>query len=203
VNTKALIEALEHSDLGQEAKAKLREILSPEKPVAGWTPALTLPPEVSARIQALEVSDETKKALKAVALGVPIPEAARFSGCKDTLALFQFAVGLELISLEAKDLIRGQRRNALLASEEIGKRLIEKPEDMSPMELNAIGGTAIDKVRDFEGWRSVGARGADDGGIAAVLEKLDKALEGKSISLKVEPTPPDRQAIDVIPRGTN
>jgi len=199
----ALIEAVEHSDLDHESKARLREILSPEKPVSGWVPAIALPDELAARIAAFEVSDETKKALRAVALGVPVSEAAKLSACQDTLALFQAAVGLGIISLESKSLVHGHRRNAVLASQEIGKRLLEKPEDMSAMELNAIGGTATDKVRDFEGWRSVGARGGGERELGDVIAQLGKALEGKKIGLTVEDAPPDANSIDVTPAGVN
>jgi hypothetical protein len=202
VNAKALIEAVEHSNLDDDAKTRLREILDPTTPTSGWVPAIALPEELSAKIEAFEVSAETKKALKAVALGVPVPEAAKLSACQDTLVLFQAAVGLGIISLKSKSIVHGHRRNAVLASQEIGKRLLEKPDDMSAMELNAIGGTATDKVRDFEGWRSVGARG-EGRQLSDVIAQLGKALDGKRIGLTVEDAPPDAKAIDVTPTGVN
>lgn len=199
----ALIEAVEHSDLDNETKARLRDILSPEKPVSGWAPALSLPPEIAARIEAVEISDETKKALRAVALGVPIAEAAKLSACQDTLVLFQAAVGLGIISLESRDLVQGKRRIVKLADQELEKRLLQDPDKPSMAELNMVSGTATDKLRDFEGWRSVGARGGGERELGDVIAQLGKALEGKKIGLTVEDAPPDAQAIDVTPAEVN
>jgi hypothetical protein len=203
VDTEALIEAVENCDLDKEVKAKLREILSASKPVSGRVPALALPPEVAARIEAAEVSTGTRRALRAIALGVGLRDAAKLAACQDTLVLYQLAVGLGLISLASTDLIQGKRRIVQLADQELEKWLLHDPAKPSTAELNMVSGTSTDKIAAHEGWRSTGARGGDGRGIADVLDRLDKALEGKSIELKVEDAPPDAKAIDVTPRGAN
>lgn len=203
MDAKALIQAVEHSDLDHDAKAKLRDILSPEKPVTGWVPAIALPDEVAAKIESLEVGAETKTALRAIALGVPISEAANLSACGDIGVLYRVAVDSNLISLESSDLIQGKRRIVKLADQELEKRLLHDPAKPSMAELNMVSGTSADKIAAFEGWRSTGARGGGEGKLADVLDKIEKAFEGKDLTLKIESSPPERDAIDVTPTGAN
>lgn len=96
-------------------------------------------------------------------------------------------------------LLSQHRRVAAIASEEIERRLIENPEELSTSELNFIGGTSTDKLAKFERWGAEPAHtNAYASGLAAALSAI---ADGGTITLELRVERGRGHEIDVSPHN--
>jgi len=142
-----------------------------------------------ARIAASDLSDRMKRALRRVAAGESYREAAEAEGYASHTDLYRYARRFGLLTVTSARLVEAHRRNALLAAEELGRRLEEAPQAFKAGELNFITGTSTDKVSRYEGWDS---RRPEAPSYASALEQLAETLakSGTRLEIKVEPSSP-------------
>jgi len=76
------------------------------------------------------------------------------------------------------------------------EKLARRGDRLSAAELNMIWGTSVDKLTRLQ---TIGKADHDGARIDSILDKISSALEGKNISLQIEPRRPDQDAIDVTP----
>jgi hypothetical protein len=95
--------------------------------------------------------------------------------------------------VHTKQLVAQCKSLADLSGAELERRLVEAPESIGTKDLGVIQGIALDKVANYEGWRT---RNHDPGALAAQAVDRLAALEGKlTLSVTVERTPaPEREA---------
>ena len=135
------------------------------------------------------------RALKRVAQGSPIREAAEAEGYKSHSDLYRHSKRFGLIDARTKALIAGHRHNALIAGNELERRLITDPDSISTTAMGVIGGIATDKVLAFE------KLSTDDGGTyLSALEKVAArvAASGAEMELTVTIKPSETEAEDVV-----
>ena len=146
----------------------------------------TAPHPALARIEASPLGPAQKRALRLVLEGVSYREAATQAGLRSTADLRRHARTFGVLEahqrvaakrkaeaeeIETRALIAGLKRLARLASGELERRLKAKPGEIQTRDLTVLAGVAIDKIRDFEDWRS-GSDLASNNVTAQALEYL-------------------------------
>jgi len=122
------------------------------------------------------------RALKRVAQGSPIREAAEAEGYKSHSDLYRHSKRFGLIDARTKAIIAGHRHIALVAGQELERRLTTDPDSISTHATGVIGGISTDKVLAYEKLQT------DDGGTyLSALEKVAArvAASGAELELKV------------------
>ena len=128
-----------------------------------------------------------KRALQRVAAGESYRDAAEAEGYATHTDVYRHARHYGLATITSARLVEAHRKNALLAAEELGRRLEEKPQAFKAGELNFITGTSTDKVSRYEGWDSSRIEGTS---YVSALDRLAEALakSGTRLEIKVEPS---------------
>lgn len=145
-------------------------------------------------------SDPLLRAVYRVALGEPIRAAARAEGYKDHAAVWRAAKKYRLLPTDRDTLVEGHRRIAKIANDEVERRLIENPEEMSNRDLVVAGGVSMDKVFKAEG----PAKADEDYGGALIELAADLARLGGgkvTVELSVHRPEPDEIDAEVIGEG--
>ncbi len=140
-----------------------------------------------------------KRALARVASGESYRQAAAAEGYEDHAEVWRLAKRYGLLGAKKAQILAGSRRVALLANEELERRLVEKTDEISDRDLTVMGGVAQDKLAAAE--RKSGAESSTGSLDALVAKMLDAGM-----SLKIEVKTPDplrgareREEIDVTP----
>lgn len=159
------------------------------------------------RLEASNVSDRVKRALRWVAAGYSWFEAAEIMGYQDTgishVRRHARRYGI-LSALSSTDRLVGQSREiAMRAGEELQRRLEDEPENFSPKELGVTRGIEMDKIANYEGWRS--GNGGEGSSFVTELKKIALERGHVKLSLEVEPSPHPGPgaAIDLTSQGTD
>ncbi len=129
--------------------------------------------------------------------GYSYRKAAEIAGCNhETLRR-----NVQKLGVSERDINQMVRDGAALAYEitdEAGRQTIEALQEgrLKDSQLPIVYGIAMDKLTRIQAqYRGEAAAGA----LEAVISKLSDALDGKTVSLTIEPAPPDAEAIDVTP----
>ncbi len=136
--------------------------------------------------------ERTTRALYRVALGEPYREAAKAEGYTDHADIWRLAKRYGLVQAKKERILAGSRRVALLANEELERRLVEKTEEISDRDLTVMGGVAQDKIAAAE--RKSGEEPSTGSLDARVKKLLDS---GASLEIQVKTPDPMRDAIVV------
>ncbi len=169
-------------------------------------PAATdCPPEVAelnskalTRIEASNVGDRMKRALRRVASGESFREAAQAEGYQTHSDVYRYARQYGLLNVRDELLIDGCRRVTGMSLAELERRLAEDPEGFSVKELGVTTGILLDKIAKKERWGLEPKGGA---GALDVLERLADRVARGELELKLEVTRRDasEEAVDVTP----
>lgn len=164
-----------------------------------------IPPEVAeqnakalTQIEASNVGDRMKRALRRVASGESFREAAQAEGYKTHSDVYRYARQCGLLSVKDELLIDGCRRVTGMGLAELERRLAEDPEGFSVKELGVTTGILLDKIAKKERW---GLEPKEGAGALDVLERLaDRVVRGE-LELELRVSRPDaaERAIDVTP----
>lgn len=190
VRRERLDAAIQASNLPANVKSELSRRLAPELVV----PAQALDPEVAHRIASSGVSEDAQKALQAMALGVPIFEATQMAGCTDIAPVWRAAEEIGLLDLGMPATLDRKARITALADARIEKKLLDPDADPSLLELNAVSGTATDKLM-----RAGGDSHQSQTERVAAIVKLLHSQPSVSVTLSVRTPDPAAEAIDVTP----
>ncbi len=167
-----------------------------------------IPPEAAeqnakavTRIEASNVGDHMKRALRRVASGESFREAAQAEGYKTHSDVYRYARQCGLLSVKDELLIDGCRRVTGMSLAELERRLVEDPEGFSVKELGVTTGILLDKIAKKERW---GLEPKDGAGALDVLERLaERVARGElSLELKVSRDNPAERTIDVAPESS-
>ncbi len=168
--------------------ATLADIAIPEELRPAW-----------ARVEASKHEPRMMRALARVASGESYRQAAEAEDYADHARVWRLAKRYGLLGAKKAQILAGSRRVALLANEELERRLVEKTEEISDRDLTVMGGVAQDKLAAAE------RRGGDESGTGGIEALVAKLLEGGgTLSLKVKTPDPvleaeAREALDVTP----
>ena len=100
--------------------------------------------------------------------GTPYRDAAREAGLASHQDLHRAAKKPGLLEIHSSQLVGGFRRLVDLTNEELERRLVEHPDEISTKDLAVVGGIATDKVAKFEGW------GRDQGSSSVASQVADR-----------------------------
>jgi hypothetical protein len=160
--------------------------------------------EAWARIEESRLSARMKRALNRIAAGESYRDAAEAEGYATHSDVYRYARQFGLSTVTSARLVEAHRKNALLAADELGRRLEDTPESFKAAELNFITGTATDKVSRYEGWDS---RRPESPSYASALERFAETLAktGARLEITVEPRPDraDAAAVIDVPGGND
>ncbi len=164
-----------------------------------------IPPEAAeqnaqalTRIEASNVGDRMKRALRRVASGESFREAAQAEGYQTHSDVYRYARQYGLLNVKDELLIDGCRRVTGMGLAELERRLVEDPESFSVKELGVTTGILLDKIAKKERWGLEPKEGAS---ALDVLERLaDRVVRGE-LELELRVSRPDaaERAIDVTP----
>ena len=193
---------------------------SREGPMSDRGDLPTAPHPALARIEASPLGPAQKRALRLVLEGVSYREAATQAGLRSTSDLRRHARSFGVLEthkqaaakrkaqteeIETRALIAGLKRLASLASQELERRLETEPSEIQTRDLTVLAGVAVDKIRDFEDWRSGSDSDASNVAVRA-LEYLFEACKAHGpIQVTVEgppryaPSQPSRNAASHMP----
>ncbi len=157
-----------------------------------------------ARVEASGVQDRMKRALLRVAHGEAVRQAAEAEGYASHAETYRAAKRFGLIDSQKQQLVAGCRRVARLTNEELERRLVEAPEDVSTRDLVVANGVAIDKIAKAERWSQEHSEG---GSFSEVLQQMWQEFKksGMKLEMAVSPHPDEDSAaetIDVTEAGT-
>ncbi len=163
---------------------------------------ITIPDELRdawARVEASNHVSPMKRALARVASGESYRQAAAAEGYEDHAEVWRLAKRYGLLGAKKAQILAGSRRVALLANEELERRLVEKTDEISDRDLTVMGGVAMDKLAVAE--RKSGEE-SSTGSLDALVAKLLES--GASLEIQVKTPDPLREAqareeIDVTP----
>ena len=167
-------------------------------------PALTAGTEAAWKeVEASNLGDRMKRALRRVAGGEGVRESAEAEGYSDSRDLYRYAKRFNLIDARLAAIVSTHRNVAKLGVEEIERRLIEDPDQVKTPALAILTGISTDKAMAYEKLQT------DDG--ASYLSALEKAAArfvegGQVLELKVSIGPAQsgttgpHETIDVTPR---
>ncbi len=152
-----------------------------------------------ARVEASGVKDRMKRALFRVAHGEAVRQAAEAEGYASHAETYRAAKRFGLIDSQKQQLVAGCRRVARLTNEELERRLVEAPEDVSTRDLVVANGVAIDKIAKAERWNQ---EHNDVGSFSEALQQMWQEFKksGMKLEMVVSPHPdkdPAAKAIDV------
>ncbi len=150
------------------------------------------------QIEASNVGDHMKRALRRVASGESFREAAQAEGYKTHSDVYRYARQYGLLNVKDELLIDGCRRVSGMGLAELERRLAEDPEGFSVKELGVTTGILLDKIAKKERW---GLEPKEGAGALDVLERLaDRVAKGElELELRVSRPDPADRAIDVTP----
>ncbi len=136
------------------------------------------------------------RALQRVAGGCSVREAVEAEGYKSSTDVYRHCKKWGLVDTKTRAIIDKHRDVAKLSGDEMERRLMDAPRDVTTRDLTVINGVATDKVLAYE------KQNRDDGGgYVSALEAVVKrvAESGVSMELKVTVKPPaeDDSVIDV------
>ncbi len=154
--------------------------------------------KVVTQIEASNVGDHMKRALRRVASGESFREAAQAEGYKTHSDVYRYARQCGLLNVRDEVLIVRCRRVTGLGLAELERRLAEDPEGFSVKELGVTNGILLDKIAKKERW---GLEPKEGAGALDVLERLaERVARGElSLELKVSRDNPAERTIDVTP----
>ena len=174
------------SDADADLIALLDELAIPEEMREAWT-----------RVEASDHVQPMKRALARVASGESYRRAAAAEGYEDHAEVWRLTTKFGLIGAKKSRILAGSQNVALLANEELERRLTEKPDEISDRDLTVMGGVAQDKIAAAE--RKSGEE-PSTGGLGELVKKLLDA--GASLEIQVKTPDPmleAREEIDVTP----
>ncbi len=150
-----------------------------------------------ARLEASNVGDRMRRALRHIASGMSYREASATEGYASWSDVWRYANRFGLIDLTTGRLIGGCRRVARLSNDELEERLVNDPGEVSTRDLIVANGVALDKLAKKERWGSEleGATSLD------ILERLAERVAKGELELELKVSRPDEadRAIDVTP----
>jgi len=137
------------------------------------------------------------RALFRVATGESLTEAKEAEGCSRS-HLWKLARRYGLGAPGKAQLLEGQRRLSKLSGDLLEQRMTDDPDDVSTRDLTVIGGVAIDKIANAEGWGRIQQGDVNYG--SALESVAARIIEGGgTIELTIKPRDPDAEAIDITP----
>ena len=148
-------------------------------------------------------SEPMIRALYRVALGESFRQAAEAEGYGDHAGVWRVAKRHGLVDSKKERLLNGQRRVATLATDELERRLVENPDEVSSRDLTVAAGVAIDKISAAENWSNADEDRSTNVGLAALAQKIVE--QGGTLELRVSPAAeraadaPEMEEIDVTP----
>lgn len=156
------------------------------------------------KIEASNLGDRMLRALRLIAGGVAVREAAESQEYASPRDVHRAARRYGLLDVRTKAIVEQHRHIATLATDALEDRLLGDTKKISASQLSVISGIATDKVFKSE------ERSQDDG--SSYLSALEQvaaqfAESGAKLELRVSigPTRPaateSHQTIDITPRG--
>ncbi len=179
---------------GSEETLALEELPEiPEENLEAWE-----------RIEATKIQARMKRALRRLAAGASLREAARSEDYRSTADLIRYAHKHGLISMTTHQLINQFRRTSYIAMDLVEDRITNDPDSVSVKDAAIVAGIAADKVAKKEHW---GQQEPEEklGDCLIEIAKMVLQRPGK-LSLDYTPEPaqasdPVESARDVTPRS--
>jgi hypothetical protein len=147
------------------------------------------------------VCDRMKMALRRVVCGEPYRMAAAAEGYADWKNLWKLSRHFGIAAANKSQLVDGSKRIAMLAQEEMERRLTDEADTLSPRDVAITGAIYLDKVANAEGWNRANASSGDF--VSELTRIADKFESGGSVKLELSVTPNDNDVIDVTPRDAS
>ena len=154
------------------------------------------------RIEATEIQPRMKRALRRLAVGASLREAARSEDYRSTADLIRYAHKHGLISMTTHQLINQFRRTSYIAMDLVEDRITNDPDSVSVKDAAIVAGIAADKVAKKEHWGQPEPDSSLGNVLAEIAERIIQSPSKLDIHITAEPvqaSDPLESARDVTP----
>ena len=153
--------------------------------------------ELWAKVESSEkISDRMKRSLRRVVCGETYRMASAAEGYANWKEVWVHARNIGIAAANKSKLVDGSKRIAMLAQEEMERRLTDEADSLSPRDVAITGAIYLDKVANAEGWNRANSSSGDFvSELARIAEKFE---DGGSVKLELSVTP-GNDVIDVTP----
>ena len=158
--------------------------------------------EAWGRIEATQIQPRMKRALRRLAVGASLREAARSEDYRSTADLIRYAHKHGLISMTTHQLINQFRRTSYIAMDLVEDRITNDPDSVSVKDAAIVAGIAADKVAKKEHWGQPEPDSSLGNVLAEIAERIIQSPSKLDIHITAEPvqaSDPLESARDVTP----